>query len=38
MALMTVELYWKDAGSLGRMGRGDKEGISISMPANSWKA
>jgi len=31
MALMTKVLEWKDAGSLGRTGRGDKEGVSPSV-------
>jgi len=33
---MTGVLEWKDAGSLGRTGRGDEEGVSPSVSMTSW--
>ena len=35
---MTGVLEWKDAGSLGRAGRGDKDRVSPAMSVTSWSA
>lgn len=36
MAPPIAALEWKDIGSLGRTGRGGKEGMSPSMSGTSW--
>jgi len=36
MAPVTGVLEWKDTGSVGGTGRGDKEGLSPSVSVNSW--